>query len=367
MGDKRNEMLSETAWSVIYYSACSSVLLVANKVAIHHVPLPGTVFAVQLAVCTAFVLMLRQAGVLEVDAFTKERVKKFLPYIFAFVVSIYANGKALEHSNVETVITFRASTPICVSVLDWALLGRELPSRRSLAALLGVVIGTAGYMSTDKQLLSGGLSAYFWDVVYLAGIVFEMTYGKWLLSGIKFDTPVWGSVLYTNALGLPPLILLALASGETALVPEVAGSLTLATVAILALTCLTGIGISWAGWNCRSRLSATSYTLLGVACKMASVALNVVVWDQHAGPTGIFWLAVCLCSSSLYQQAPMRQTTTSQGTSRAAGFTSKSTTLTEASTAASSPQGASVGSSTVAEDVELQGCLSKTKSFEEQV
>ena len=33
MGDKRNEMLSETAWSVIYYSACSSVLLVANKAA----------------------------------------------------------------------------------------------------------------------------------------------------------------------------------------------------------------------------------------------------------------------------------------------------------------------------------------------
>merc|ERR1712232_694905 len=102
------------------------------------------------------------------------------------------------------------------------------------------------------------------------------------------------------------MLLLALASGELKQQANDQISLTSDTLCVLALTCVAGIGISWAGWNCRSKLSATSYTLLGVSCKLVSVLLNVCIWDKHATTLGIFWLIVCLCSSTMYQQAPMR-------------------------------------------------------------
>lgn len=299
-------LVSQTLLSIVYYGVCSSILLVANKVAIFFIPKPGLVFTIQLTACTATVLVLKAVGVLNVDAFTWIRVQKFLPYILAFAISVYANGKALEHSNVETVITFRACSPLLVSFLDWLVLGRELPSQRSALALLGVVAGAIGYMYADSEFMLVGVQAYMWDIVYLVGIVFEMTYGKYLLSGIKFDTPVWGSVLYTNALGLPPMLLLSLASGELKHQDQSHLSLSASACGMLALTCVAGIGISWAGWNCRSKLSATSYTLLGVSCKLVSVLLNACIWEKHATALGVFWLVLCLLSSTMYQQAPMR-------------------------------------------------------------
>eukprot|EP00966_Prymnesium_polylepis_P213655 4947938-Prymnesium_polylepis.2 len=49
--------------------------------------------------------------------------------------------KALEHSNVETVIVFRACCPLVVCVLDWAFMGRQLPSARSALSLLLLTAG----------------------------------------------------------------------------------------------------------------------------------------------------------------------------------------------------------------------------------
>merc|ERR1712129_381984 len=67
-----------------------------------------------------------------------------------------------------------------------------------------------------------------------------------------------------------------------------------------------GIGMNWSGWNCRDKISAASYTLLGVACKFISVLLNVLIWDKHATQSGIACLIVCLLSSTFYKQAPLR-------------------------------------------------------------
>ena len=49
--------------------------------------------------------------------------------------------RALERSNVETVIIFRSCTPLAVALCDWIFLGRELPSKRSLLALLTIAAG----------------------------------------------------------------------------------------------------------------------------------------------------------------------------------------------------------------------------------
>jgi len=294
----------EVVTSVLSYMTCSSLALVSNKVTMFHFPAPGVVFCLQILVTVIFIHVGQSLGKITADSFSTENVRTFVPYIMSFVISLYSNGRALAHSNVETVIVFRSCSPLCVSILDWLFLGRELPSLRSSLSLIGVVLGAVGYVLADSEFAVRGLSAYFWVTCNLCGIVFEMTYGKRLISKVTFSAPVWGSVLYTNALALVPMFLMAASAGELQRFQQVETTTT--GLMWLVLSCAIGIGISWSGWNCRSKISATAYTLTGVVCKFISVLLNCLLWDKHASPTGLSMLAICLVCSSAYQQAPMR-------------------------------------------------------------
>ncbi len=114
------------------------------------------------------------------------------------------------------------------------------------------------------------------------------------------------SVIYTNVLGLPMTVALGMYMGEvTAL-----RSFVFNDVAILNLTLssIVGVGISWAGFKSRDLLSATSYTVVGVLNKMLTIAVNAVMWDQHATPAGLICLLICIAGGLMYEQAPKRGT-----------------------------------------------------------
>lgn len=306
---KTGTISQEVVRGILCYVVCSAFMLIANKVVITFIPFPALVFCIQLASAVVFCLIFKALGLMEVDEFTIERVTGFAPYICLFVISVYCNGRALARSNAETVIVFRASTPLFVSAMDVAFLGRSFPTRRSLLSLCGVIFGAVGYMQADSEFQMNGVSAYFWVIVYTIAIVLEMTYGKLLLSKVKLDTPVWGSVLFTNGLGLPPMIVLFATCGELNQIQNSEVDFHLGALECLALafSCGIGVGIGWSGWNCRSLISATSFTLVGVVCKLLTVIVNVLIWNKHASPTGLLWLLVCLISSSLYRQAPLRE------------------------------------------------------------
>ena len=40
--------------------------------------------------------------------------------------------------------------------------------------------------------------------------------------------------------------------------------------------------------------------------KCLTILLNVLIWDQHATPGGIFSLFICIAGGMIYQQSPMR-------------------------------------------------------------
>eukprot|EP00966_Prymnesium_polylepis_P181824 4212006-Prymnesium_polylepis.1 len=75
---------------------------------------------------------------------------------------------------------------------------------------------------------------------------------------------------------------------------------------LLLLTCAQSIAISYFGWRCRSMVSATGYTVIGVANKMLTVLGSVLLTDQRSSPVGIACLLGCLLAASLYRQAPLR-------------------------------------------------------------
>eukprot|EP00996_Jenningsia_fusiforme_P003844 NODE_4645_length_781_cov_47.193989_g4301_i0.p1 GENE.NODE_4645_length_781_cov_47.193989_g4301_i0~~NODE_4645_length_781_cov_47.193989_g4301_i0.p1 ORF type:complete len:169 (+),score=31.81 NODE_4645_length_781_cov_47.193989_g4301_i0:58-507(+) len=131
-----------------------------------------------------------------------------------------------------------------------------------------------------------------------------MCFGKQIVSSVKMQN-TFGHVLYTNFLSLPPMLLFGLlVTHEHTLIGSM--DISASSAALVLLSCLMGIGISYTGWQCRDVLSATSYTLVGVINKLIPVFVNALMWDKHASPGGIFFLLLCLLGGFLYKQAPMK-------------------------------------------------------------
>ena len=253
-------------------------------------------------------------------------MKPYLYYIVAFALGVYCNMKSLSLSNVETVVVFRSLTPVLVATLDAMFLGREYPSLRSWTGLFTIVLGAYGYASFDEQFQTQGLAAYFWPTLYLFVISFEMCYGKKIIRSVDLKTRS-GPVLYTNLLGIPPMLLFAGMGGEYGKFysDHILGgnngdnthAITASVCLLVLMGCVAGTAIGYSSWWCRDTVSATTFTLVGVMNKCLTIMLNFMIWDQHAEPRGIACLFLCLVGGSVYKQAPMRKETELAGKSEA--------------------------------------------------
>ena len=289
--------------AVVAFSLCSASLLLINKMTLKHLPMPSFVSSLQFVVSAVFVYGLKATRSAEVDDFEWRLLKPYSLYVLMFVATIYCNMKALQHANVETLIVFRSCVPIVVSGLDWAFLGRELPSRRSQLALAMLTLGAAGYVATDRQF-SLRARAYAWVTAYFFIISVEMAYGKLIVGSHLKLKSMWSPTLYTNTLSVGPMLLAGLLTDETRLLRRTEWEAH--GVALLLLSCVVGVAISYTGWRCRQLVSATCYTIVGVGNKMATVLVNVLIWDEHASALGIGCLVLCLLGASAYRQAPLR-------------------------------------------------------------
>jgi drug/metabolite transporter (DMT)-like permease len=310
----------EVIASIIAYSFCSGTLVLINKLILHNLPYPSLVICFQIVAALIFIYTAKYLGWIKVDALEWKYVKPYLYYIIGFALGVFCNMKSLSVSNVETVIVFRALVPCIVAFCDALFLGREYPSLQSWFALFLIVLGAYGYASFDERFQSQGIwAAYFWPLCYCLTISFEMIYGKSILKSVDLKTQS-GPVLYTNILGLAPMLMFAAMNHEYQKFAQnhlwsissddgeqqQRQPITLLAMFLLILGSMAGTGIGYSSWWCRGKVSATSFSLIGVINKCLTIMLNLVVWDQHAAPAGIANLFLCLIGGALYRQSPMR-------------------------------------------------------------
>ena len=115
-------------------------------------PLPSFVSFVQMTFTVALIYILSACGV-KIDAFEWSKVKPYAFYVVAFVFAIYTNMKALSYSNIETVIVFRSCTPISTCMVEYFLMGRDLPSFRSAMVSLLFCRSFFDHKSIDNYYL----------------------------------------------------------------------------------------------------------------------------------------------------------------------------------------------------------------------
>lgn len=158
----RSASAGQVLLAIVFYSLAASGMLIVNKLCMKEAHLPSFFGILQFAVAALTVVLLSAVGTCPREDVTLRwaRVRPYLLYSFIFVAVIYSNMQALLHSSIATVIVFRAAVPLFVSVLDWLFLGRQLPSKRSLLALLCVAGSAIGYVAFDRELKMRGIGAY---------------------------------------------------------------------------------------------------------------------------------------------------------------------------------------------------------------
>uniref|UniRef100_A0A061R0U2 Drug metabolite transporter superfamily n=1 Tax=Tetraselmis sp. GSL018 TaxID=582737 RepID=A0A061R0U2_9CHLO len=290
-------------FAVVLYAVCSSCMLIVNKVAVTYVAAPGFVLFCQLASSAFAVFVFSAFGLVESDELEWKKVKAFVLVVVAFVGAVFTNMKTLQYSNVETFIVFRSSTPLLISLLDWAVLGRQLPSLQSWLSLVGLLLGAVMYVVYDSAF---DVRAYAWVAAWFAVFTFDQVYIKFVCDTV--DMTNWGRVYYTNLLSCLPVAVMVFAFGEqdVILARDGAHSWSFHAVAALLVSCLAGIAMSYSAFLLRALVSATSFTVVGIMCKIATVVINCLIWDKHATPMGLVALSICLAAGSAYKQAPYR-------------------------------------------------------------
>lgn len=291
---------SPVCLSIVGYAACSSLLLIINKLSVHHFPAPSLILFLQLMSSAIIVKILGILGMIEVDELEWRKAKGFFFVSMAFLATLFANMKTLQYCNIETFIVFRVSTPLLVSVGDYVFLGREMPSRKSWFALTIILFFAGAYAYTDQSF---HVTGYMWVSLWYFIFCFDQLYIKYIVDNVKMKSN-WGRVYYTNLMASIPVGISAALNGEFRhlLIYDWSSEAML----FVSLSCVVGCAISYCAFLCRSLVSATMFTVIGNVCKVITVLINVIIWDQHASHFGIGCLFCCLFASYNYSQAPKR-------------------------------------------------------------
>lgn len=284
-----------TQWTILY-ALSSSTLLVVNKLAVDATKLPSLVSGAQLFTSASVVVVMQICGMPVLGAWEKSKVVPFIIYTSIFACCLFANMKALLHTNVGAVIGVRSALPLLVCSLEFHFMGKPLPGFRGSVSLMGVVFSAFLYIFLDSGFHVSGAEGYVWLLAWWTLLGVSNTYGKYLTE--KVDMTQWERVFYTNALALPPTLAAFLLSSES----HMPMNFSHTSVVTLSISCVLGIAISYSGWKCRSEVTATTFTLIGVVSKIGTIALSVIIWPQEnlVGKTAC--LFSCIAFGLAYQE-----------------------------------------------------------------
>lgn len=272
-------------------------MLVVNKMAISCLETPVIVLALQLLTAACGILAFHVLGYFSL-AFDLAKARGFAMVAAAFLFTLYANIKVLQNSNIETFITFRSTTPLVLSVMDYIFLERELPTLRSWLSLFGLLLGSGAYFLADAEFK---YEAYGWLFAWYVAFIFDQVYIKHVCDTIPMNTPE--RVLYQNSMAFLPTLLIIPFTDE---LHTFTTRMQLIPATILSVSCVLGLAMSHSAFLLRDAVSATSFTVVGILCKIGSVLLNTLVRTEALSAWSYACLMLCILAGAIYQQAPKR-------------------------------------------------------------
>jgi drug/metabolite transporter (DMT)-like permease len=248
-------------------------------------------------------MTLRTLKLLDLQFVDLSKLKSYYGVVFFFLLNILSNIKALQYSNVETVIVFRTCTTLAIAYCDYRFLRLSKPSMEVVFSIVTIVLGAIIYLLMDSQLK---VESIFWATLYFVIQCCEVLYVKYITSSVPMSS--WTRSFYNNLIAFPFIAIAAVALGETTPLSAAFdnGDINQGCVLMVGLSCGMGLLISWTGFVCREQVSATAFSVLGNVNKILTVAINCMIWDKHSSASGIAGLLLSLLGGGLYSHFASR-------------------------------------------------------------
>jgi drug/metabolite transporter (DMT)-like permease len=284
------------------YFIASSTMLLFNKACMIVLPAPCVVTLMQVTVTTLLICTAWCFSLVDIQKVNRGVLSQYMLYSMLFVLGINFTMRSLANTNVETVLLFRTGSPIVVSCIDTLCLGREMPSRRSAASMLCIVLGATWFAASELQTDTSSLDVpgVCVNTINLFITATLMTWGKHVTN--SSDLNLTTSVFICNVTSIVPILALAVLENEHLIIREHRW-LSVYAVTVLCTSCVMGTALSYLGWQMRTIMSATSFTVVGVLNKVFTVLLNGMLWPDHAVLSSTIGLIFSLVGGSFYQQA----------------------------------------------------------------
>ena len=126
---------------------------------------------------------------------------------------------------------------------------------------------------------------------------------------LRGGTRIYGRVSHNsplaaqNVLAMLPMAAVALCAGEVATLRGL--EWTNAGIAVVAASCVAGLGMSYFSFALRAAISATSFSVIGNVCKVLTILVNLLMWDKHASARPFLTEShVCLLSMCFHCYIP---------------------------------------------------------------
>jgi len=278
-------------------------MLVSNKWALNEFPYPHLVMLAQFASSALFVWILKVLNIIppadDANKVDRHKIIKFIPIVVWFYGSVMTNLAAMKYLSVDLMILIRTCVPFLVAFGDYAFLGRTLPSPQSWFALISLAFITALVFVREPVADSVGL---LWGIIYYITLSGSMVFTKKFITDVKLT--LHDRVFWNNALCVPPGIPLAFLFGDVQDMLNSTEKYDHPTLAV-GLSCVLGIAMAYAGWALRARVSALTFTVIGVLCKIGSITLNAL-FLEHLAVRSMILIVLGIISSTWYEEPKAR-------------------------------------------------------------
>ena len=287
------------AGTMLAYAVANSQMLLVNKLCMTHFDSATFVITTQLAFTAGLIYLLGKLKLIEVDGLELGKAMRFLPAAVVFVGLLVTSMLAIKRVPVDTFICTRNSVPLIIAFLEYALLGRQFPSVRSLFAMALVLIGVALYVRLDVNFDNEG---YLMLLLWYAFCLADLLYLKVVVDTLDMTT--WGRSFYFNLLSVPFSAALFVAKNDVEMMRKQYWGVW--PIVWLAASCVISVGMSYYSFFLRKMVSATTFSLVGNVCKVITIFANFFFLPDHASEKGLAALLVSLVGAMLYKQAPLR-------------------------------------------------------------
>lgn len=282
--------------SVACWVVCSTGTLIFNKYAIGVFPMACTLVVFQM-LFTVAVLVIFFGSSIHIGS--SRDVLRWCMVVPFFSSMLLTSILALGASSMTLVVTFRALSPVTALIIERFYPNPLQVSGYMVGSIFVMLTGVCLYTSAlDRSDMTGILWVFLNNVAATGDRLLQ----RYMLA--KDQNPVdiskTGLTLLNNALGVIPVVIVALATQEVFQVPTALAQLDHIGYAWVLASCIVGVGLSYTGIWAQSMITATSFLVLVNANKFLVIGFEATFGTKHLTVVQYIGSSISIVGALLY-------------------------------------------------------------------